>query len=82
MVLDIPANGVVHLHEISMKKQYETYIDKKGHIAYSLKETGKDEVYEDFLEISKALHIDINYAYMRQEKFNKELKKAFVSLQN
>lgn len=81
MVLDIPANGIVHLHEVGGKSQFENYTDKKGHIAYSLKETGNDEVFEDFLKICEALHIDINKTHMRQELFNKELKKATVTLQ-
>jgi transposase len=81
-VLDIPANGVVHIHEVSGKIAFEEYIDREDHLAYKLKETGKDEVTMDFERIKKALGVDISYAYVRQEEFNKELKKAAVALHN
>ena len=81
-ILNIPSNGVVHLHEVSGKIAFEEYIDREGHLAYTLNETGDDEVSRDYDRLTKALGISLDYAYMRQEEFNKEIKKAAVALQD
>ena len=44
-ILDLPASGVVHLHEVSQKKEFESFTDENNILNYTLKETGNDEVY-------------------------------------
>ncbi|MBQ6529135.1 MAG: hypothetical protein IJI38_11475 [Clostridia bacterium] len=75
-VLDIPASGVIHLHEISQKKEFESFMDEKNTRCYSLKETGNDEVFEDYKLLCKALGFDLKKAYMRQEDFIRNIKKS------
>lgn len=79
-VLDLPASGVVHLHEISQKKEYESFLDERNRTCYTMKETGNDEVYEDFKKLCHALGFDLKKAYMRQEEFIRTIKKACLSL--
>lgn len=80
-VLDLPASGVVHLHEISGRKEYESYINEQNDRVYTLKETGKDEVFEDFRVISQALSFQLKKAYMRQEEFHRVINSISLSLQ-
>ena len=75
-VLDIPASGVIHLHEISQKKEFESFMDEKNIRCYSLKETGNDEVFEDYKLLCKALGFELKKAYMRQEDFVRNIKKS------
>ena len=81
-VLDIPQNGILHLHAVTERKQFKSYLDEKGRVAYTMTETGKDEVAGDFIRVSKALGIDLKYAYMRQEEFNTLIRKGVIPLQN
>lgn len=80
-VLDLPASGVVHLHEVSQKREFESFTDEKNILNYTLKETGNDEVYEDFKILGKALSFDLRKAYMRIEDFNRVIKKVRLPLQ-
>ncbi|MEG0410673.1 MAG: hypothetical protein RR538_06935, partial [Erysipelotrichaceae bacterium] len=73
--------GWLHIHEVSQKTAFIKYIDKYGHSAYRTKESGEDEVREDFNKLCGSLGIEIKSAYMKQEVFNKEIKKAAVTLQ-
>ncbi|MEG1169703.1 MAG: IS1634 family transposase [Erysipelotrichaceae bacterium] len=73
--------GWLHIHEVSQKTAFIKYIDKYGHSAYRTKESGEDEVREDFNKLCGSLGIEIKSAYMKQEIFNKEIKKAAVTLQ-
>lgn len=79
--LNIFSVGWLHIHEVSQKNAFMRYIDKQGHLAYKIKESGEDEVAEDFKQLCSALGINIKSAYMKQESFNKEIKKASVTLQ-
>ena len=80
-ILDVPASGVIHLHEVSQKKEYETFLNDKNILTYSLKETGNDEVFEDFKSIGKALSFELRKAYMRQEEFTRLIARSRLSLQ-
>ena len=80
-VLDLPSSGVVHLHEVSGKIEYASFINEKNIRCYTLEETGKDEVLEDFKLLCKTFDIDLRKAYMRQEEFTRILKKTSLSLQ-
>ncbi len=80
-ILDVPASGVIHLHEISGKKEYESYINEHNDRIYTLKETGNDEVFEDFKRISEALSLYLKKAYMRQEEFHRVVNNIRLSLQ-
>ena len=80
-VLDLPASGVVHLHEVSGKKEYASFMNEKNIRCYTLEETGKDEVLEDFRLLCKIFDLDLRKAYMRQEEFTRILKKTTLSLQ-
>ncbi len=80
-VLDIPASGVIHLHEVSQKKEYESFLDDKNILNYTMKETGNDEVFEDFKFLGKALSFELRKAYMRQEEFTKMLGRTCLPLQ-
>ena len=79
--LDEPGKGMLHFHEVSGKMGFEECIDSKGHKGYRAKLSGKDEVTEDFKELTKAMGIQISEAYMRQEEFNRRLKKMKITLQ-
>ena len=81
-VLDIPVNGVVHLHDISGNIQFCSFVDAAGEKCYNLIETGKDEVFEDFVVLSRALNFSLKKAYMRQEDFNNLLASLSLSLQH
>lgn len=80
-ILDEPASGVVHLHDVSGNIGYESFIDKTGHIAYSMNESQKDEVYEDFVRLSSCLNFSLPKAYMRKEIFNNVISNVTLSLQ-
>ena len=80
-ILDIPSSGVVHLHEISGKLQYESYRDDENILSYTTKETGEDEVYQDFKLIGKSINLALEKAYMRQEDFVRLIKKVTLPLQ-
>ena len=80
-ILDIPSSGVVHLHEISGKLQYESYRDDENILSYTTKETGEDEVYQDFKRIGKSINLALEKAYMRQEDFVRLIKKVTLPLQ-
>ena len=80
-VLDRPSAGVVHLHEISGKKEFESFLNEEQIRCYTLKENGNDEVFEDFRKLSAALNFDIKKAFMRHEEFVKILMKVSLSLQ-
>ena len=80
-ILDLPASGVVHLHEVSQKKEFESFTDEKNIQNYTLKETGNDEVYEDFKVLSMALSFDLQKAYMRLEDFTRVIRKVSLPLQ-
>ena len=76
-----PSAGVVHLHEISGKKEFESFLNEEQIRCYTLKENGNDEVFEDFRKLSAALNFDIKKAFMRHEEFVKILMKVSLSLQ-
>ena len=80
-VLDLPASGIVHLHEVSQKKEYESFMDEKNIRCYTLRETGNDEVFEDFIRVCDTLNFHLKKAYMRLEEFVKMIKKTFLPLQ-
>lgn len=80
-ILDVPVNGVVHLHDISGNIQFYSFINSAGEKCYDLIETGKDEVFEDFVVLSRALNFFLKKAYMRQEDFNNILASLSLSLQ-
>lgn len=75
-VLDIPQNGVVHLHAVSEKMQFVSYIDRRGRLAYTTELTGFDEVSHDFDLVCSALGLSLSHAYLRQEQFNSLVRKA------
>ena len=75
-VLDIPQNGVVHLHAVSEKMQFASYIDRRGRLAYTTELTGSDEVSHDFDLVCSALGLSFSHAYLRQEQFNSLVRKA------
>ena len=79
-VLDIPASGIVHLHEVSAKKEFYSFVDLFGSTNYSTDETGRDEVSEDFIRLSKALGFSLQKAYMRLEQFNHCLNSVALPL--
>ena len=80
-IVDMPMNGVVHLHEISGNIEFDSIIDEAGDKKYTLSESGKDEVYEDFAVFSKSLNFSLRRAYMRQEEFNNMISNIALSLQ-
>ena len=80
-ILDIPAAGVIHLHEVSGKKEYESYTDENQCTVYTLRESGRDEVYEDFQILGEALSFSLKKAYMRQEDFHRVIKNIALPLQ-
>ena len=80
-MLDLPSSGVVHLHEISQKLEYESFVDEKNILNYTLKETGQDEVYNDFKLIGKILSLSLEKAYMRYEEFMRAIRKVSIPLQ-
>lgn len=79
-VLDIPASGIVHLHEVSAKKEFYSFVDLFGSTICSTDETGRDEVSEDFFHLSKALGFSLQKAYMRLEQFNRCLNSVTLPL--
>ena len=80
-VLDEIAKGYLHIHEPSQKNGFVSYNDIHNHKAYSLRLSGKDEVFEDFKLLNKALGINIDKAYYKKEEFKRILKKAKLTLQ-
>ena len=80
-ILDVPASGIIHLHEVSQKKEFESFLDDKNILNYTMKETGNDEVFEDFKFLGKTLSFDLRKAYMRQEEFTKVLGRTSLPLQ-
>lgn len=80
-ILDIPAAGTLHLHDVSGKKEYNSYLNEKKIRCYTTKETGKDEVFEDFKKLNKALHLDLNNAFIRYEEFTRMIRKVRLPLQ-
>lgn len=80
-VLEEPAGGIVHLHQVGGKNGFETYLDKRGRLAYTLEPSGQDEVFEDYQKLLGAFHIDLDAAYMRKEEFNQTIKKGYLALQ-
>lgn len=75
-VLDIPQNGILHLHAVSEKMQFASYIDRCGRLAYTTDLTGGDEVSCDFELVCSALGLSLSHAYIRQEQFNSSVRKA------
>ena len=80
-ILDIPAQGVLHFHEVSGKMEFINWIDKDGYRTYSLEPDENDEVSLDFEILKKAMGLTLENAYERQEVFNKKLKKMNLALQ-
>ena len=80
-VLDEIAKGYLHIHEPSQKNGFISYRDLNEHKAYSLRLSGKDEVFEDFKLLNRALGINIDRAYYKKEEFKRILKKAKLTLQ-
>lgn len=79
-VLDIPAAGLVHLHEVSGKIEYSSYVDDSGGRMYTLKPTGKDEVTEDFNSLCNAIGFSVDLAYERLEVFTKKRNRIALTL--
>lgn len=75
-ILDIPQNGILHLHAVSEKMAFTSFLDRKGRLAYTTNLTGADEVSQDFDLVCRALGISISSAYVRQEQFNSIIRKA------
>lgn len=80
-ILDTPASGVIHLHEVSQKKEYASFLDDKNILNYTMKETGNDEVFEDFKSLGMVLSFDLRKAYMRHEEFVKMIGRVSLPLQ-
>ena len=53
--------------------QFYSSADVTGEKCYALIETGKDEVFEGFLALSRAQNFSSKRAYMRQEKLHNTL---------
>ena len=79
-VLDVPQKGILHLHAVSEKLQFSSYVDCWGRLAYTKELTGNDEVSQDFVLVCRALGIHLSNAYIRQEQFNSMVRKAIPLL--
>ena len=79
-VLDIPQNGILHLHAVSEKMEFSSFLDQRGRLAYTTKPTGFDEVSHDFDLVCRALGLSLSNAYVRQEQFNSLVRKAIPLL--
>lgn len=80
-ILDVPSSGIVHIHEISGKLEFESIRNDKGVLAYSTQETGEDEVYQDFKLAGKAINLSLEKAYIRKEEFVRRIQKVAIPLQ-
>ena len=79
-ILDIPAAGIVHLHEVAGNIEYYSSINEENERVYTLKPTGKDEVTEDFNSLCKSLGFSVNLAYERLEVFTKKRNQITLPL--
>ena len=79
--LSEPSVGIVHLHEIGGKQAFSSSLDHSGRIKYSTRVSGEDEIFSDYQRLQTAFDIQLDAAYIRQEKFNQIMKTSRVALQ-
>jgi len=81
-ILDYPSAGIVHLHEISGRREFATFFEDGNIYSYSPSNPSDDKIAEDFKRISHAIHLDLKKAYMRQEEFVRAIRNINLSADN